>query len=78
MITQSVIDELNAEAMRALFLWRETELPKLRERYLSSGIVPREAIEDEIISVAEIAADPHEVWQYDRWWRMWRRVEIEG
>jgi hypothetical protein len=78
MLTVAEMDELNAQFQREAFLWRETELPKIREQMLRGGFVTREAIQDQIISPEELQADPHEVWRQSSWSRGWERVEIEG
>lgn len=79
-MNQQEMDRANEELARRRFLWRETELPKIRARMLAAGYVTSEAIKDEIVSVAELVADPHEVWQHDAWSYRggWGRVEIEG
>ena len=76
--TQEELDELNRQFARDAFLWRETELPKLRARYIASGFVPRTAIQDNIVSSKELLADPHEVWMKDWYTDGWVRVEITG
>ena len=67
-------DRLAADAAA----WRETELPKIRARMLAAGYVTVEAIKDNIVSAAELLADPHEIWRRDVWSHGWVRVEIEG
>lgn len=79
-LTEQELDELNEGVKRAAFLWRETEMPKIRERMLASGFVTREAVLDNIVSVADLLADPHEIWRESPWWGCrlgYERMEIE-
>jgi hypothetical protein len=69
---------LNADIQRQFQIWRETELPKLRAQRIASGFIRRVDIEDNIVSVEELKADPHAVWQEGYSGGGWRRVEIEG
>jgi hypothetical protein len=69
---------MNADLERQFAVWRETELPKIRERAIASGFVSRVLILDCIVSAAELQADPFEVWQYEWLTDGWHRVEIDG
>jgi hypothetical protein len=55
---------------------RAALVAKERAHYLAAGVVPREAIQDNIVKPSDFLNDPHEVWQLDPWWTCWVRVDI--
>lgn len=72
---QARLDRLNFLAKLKAEKWRREELPKVRMRIIASGIIPIEAIQDDIVSLSDFLNDPFEIWQQDWWTMNWRRIE---
>lgn len=58
--------------------WIREELPEFRRQIIASGIVPRAAILDNVVSLEELINDPHEIWRQYWYSTNWYRVEIEA